>query len=190
MSPLLVSPSSATAFLSSSLGGQGDQGVRRGHGQAAREEGARRRDGQGEEKDSFLRDAKERLQCLSGSPVLLPEAPSLFLFLTSSCSLSPSPFSFLPSLTSADALPSARAISNTPSLPSNCPQNLAARKAGAVIHILATPYEAAQPITASQPHPPSCSRQSCPTNYQTAHTHTHTMHVHAQTHTEPAVLLT
>lgn len=95
MSPLLVSLSSATEFLSSSLGGQGDQGVHWGHGQAARQEGIRRRDRQGEEKDSFLREAKERLQCWSGSPASLPEAPSLFLFI-SSCSLSlsvtPSPF--------------------------------------------------------------------------------------------------
>ena len=54
-----LSPSSATAFLSSSLGGQGDQGVRRGHGQAATEERARRRDEQGDEADSFLREEKK-----------------------------------------------------------------------------------------------------------------------------------
>lgn len=159
-------------FLSSSLGGQGDQGVHQGHGQAAREEAARRRDRQREEKDSFLREAKERLQCLSGSPASLPEAPSLPLF-TSSCSLSlslcppapPFPFSFLPSLTGSNALSSTHTVSHTPSLLRNCPQNLAARKAGAVIHILATPYESAQPISASQLHPPSCTRQSYPTIY-------------------------
>lgn len=172
MSPLLVSPSSTTVYLSSSPGGHGDEGVHWGHGQAAREDGAGRRDRQGEEKVSSLREAKERLQCLSGSPVLLPGAPSLFLFLTSHCSLSPSPFSFLPSLTSAGAVPSACTISNTTSLLSSCPQNLAERKAGAVIHILATPYVGAQPITVSQPSPPSCAHQSCPTIYQIKHTHT------------------
>ncbi len=52
-SPLHVSPSSATVFLSSSLGGQGDQGVHQGHGQAAREEEAGRRDGQGEDSASL-----------------------------------------------------------------------------------------------------------------------------------------
>lgn len=118
MSPLLVSPSSATASLSSSLGGQGDQGVHRGHGQAAMEEGAGRRDRQGEEKDSFLREAKERLQCLSGSPASLPEAPSLFLF-TSSCSLSlsapqPSLFFFSSLLSQAPMLSPLQAHSQTP----------------------------------------------------------------------------
>lgn len=46
VSPPLVTPSSATAFLSSPLGGQREQGVRQGHGNAARKAGVRRRVGQ------------------------------------------------------------------------------------------------------------------------------------------------
>lgn len=59
VSLLLVFPSSATAFLSSSLGGQGYQGVHWGHGQAAKEEGARRTDRQEEKTVSSEKQKKD-----------------------------------------------------------------------------------------------------------------------------------
>lgn len=158
-------------FLSSSLGGQGDQGVHQGHGQAAREEAARRRDRQREEKDSFLREAKERLQCLSGSPASLPEAPSLPLF-TSSCSLSlslsscpPFPF-FFPAFSHRLQCSLLHTHSLTHPIP---PQKLSPKPGSAKgrsshSHSGHTLWEC-QPISASQLHPPSCTRQSYPTIY-------------------------
>lgn len=136
--------------------------------------------------DSFLREAKERLQCLSSSPALLPEAPSLFLF-TSSCSLSlsvpPSPLLFS-LLSQALMLYPLHAHSHTPHPSSVTVPKTWQRKRQEQSFIF-WPHptrEQHQSVLHSPILPRAHTNQALPDNTHT-HIHTHNAHAHSDAHT-------